>query len=108
MGTGGAEFNCLLEHAVGGENSNIDFAKHAEAMGATALKVASIAELEEALAKRHDIKGPYVVVIDTDPYPSTEPGGTWWEVGTPEVSDRAEVNEARARYEANKKLQRAD
>ncbi|PWG16955.1 3D-(3,5/4)-trihydroxycyclohexane-1,2-dione acylhydrolase (decyclizing) [Salibaculum griseiflavum] len=108
MGTGGAEFNCLLEHAVGGENSNIDFAKHAEAMGATALKVASIVELEEALAKRHDIKGPYVVVIDTDPYPSTEPGGTWWEVGTPEVSDRAEVNEARARYEANKKLQRAD
>lgn len=80
----------------------------AGAMGATRVKVCSIAELEEALAKRADAKGPYVIVIDTDPYPSTEPGGTWWDVGVPEVSDRAEVNAARANSETNKKLQRAD
>ena len=108
MGCGGAEFNNLLDHAIGGENSKIDFAKHAEAMGATALKVASIAELEEALAKRGTINGPYVVVIDTDPYPSTEPGGTWWDVGVPEVSDRAEVKAAYAGYVEKKKKQRAD
>ena len=108
MGTGGAEFNNLLDHAIGGENSNIDFAKHAEAMGAVSVKVGSIAELEEALAKRAGAKGPYVIVIDTDPYPSTEPGGTWWDVGVPEVSTRADVNAARAQYEINKKLQRAD
>ncbi|MDA7428998.1 3D-(3,5/4)-trihydroxycyclohexane-1,2-dione acylhydrolase (decyclizing) [Primorskyibacter aestuariivivens] len=108
MGTGGAEFNCLLDHAIGGENSKIDFAAHAAAMGATSVKVGSIAELEEALAKRHEIKGPYVVVIDTDPYPSTEHGGTWWEVGVPEVSGRDEVRAARAKYEANKATQRAD
>lgn len=108
MGCGGAEFNNLLDHAIGGENSNIDFAKHAEAMGATSVKVTSIAELEDALAKRDSIKGPYVVVIDTDPYPSTEPGGTWWDVGVPEVSDRAEVNAAFTGYALNKKKQRAD
>ena len=108
MGCGGAEFNNLLDHAIGGENSSIDFAKHAEAMGAVSLKVGSIAELEEALAKRAEAKGPYVIVIDTDPYPSTEPGGTWWDVGVPEVSGRGEVNSARAKYETNKKLQRAD
>lgn len=108
LGCGGAEFNNLLDHAIGGENSNIDFAKHAEAMGATSLKVGSIAELEEALSKRSAAKGPYVIVIDTDPYLSTEPGGTWWDVGVPEVSEREEVNEARARYETNKKRQRAD
>ena len=108
MGCGGAEFNNLLDHAIGGENSNIDFAKHAEAMGATSVKVGSIAELEEALAKRGEIKGPYVVVIDTDPYPSTEPGGTWWDVGVPEVSGRPEVNAAYAGYVENKKKQRAD
>jgi 3D-(3,5/4)-trihydroxycyclohexane-1,2-dione acylhydrolase (decyclizing) len=51
---------------------------------------------------------PYVVVIDTDPYPSTEHGGTWWEVGIPEVSDRAEVRAAHEKYVSNKKLQRAD
>ena len=108
MSTGSAEFNNLLDHSIGGENSNIDFAKHAEAMGAVSVKVSSIAELEEALAKRAGAKGPYVIVIDTDPYPSTEPGGTWWDVGVPEVSERAEVNAARANYETNKKTQRAD
>ena len=108
MGTGGAEFNCLLDHTIHEQPSQIDFAAHAAAMGATSVKVGSIAELEEALAKRHDIQGPYVVVIDTDPYPSTEHGGTWWEVGVPEVSEREEVNAARARFEASKSLQRAD
>jgi 3D-(3,5/4)-trihydroxycyclohexane-1,2-dione acylhydrolase (decyclizing) len=108
IGCGGAEFNNLLDHAIGGENSNIDFAKHAEAMGATSIKVGSITELEEALSKRSAAKGPYVIVIDTDPYPSTEPGGTWWDVGVPEVSERTQVNAARANYETNKKLQRAD
>ena len=108
MGTGGAEFNNLLDHAVHANPSAIDFAKHAEAMGAVSVKVGSIAELEEALAKRHDKTVPYVVVIDTDPYPSTEHGGTWWEVGVPEVSDRAEVRAAHEKYVSNKKLQRAD
>ena len=108
MGTGGAEFNNLLDHTVHEVPSAIDFAKHAEAMGATALKVSSIAQLEDALAKRSGVKGPYVIVIDTDPYPSTEHGGTWWEVGVPEVSDRAEVNDARAAFDRNKMTQRAD
>ncbi len=99
MGTGGAEFNNLLDHTVHETASNIDFAAHAAAMGATSVKVSSIAELEDALAKRGDISGPYVVVIDTDPYPSTEYGGTWWEVAVPEVSTRPEVNEKRAAYE---------
>ncbi|APX17982.1 3D-(3,5/4)-trihydroxycyclohexane-1,2-dione acylhydrolase (decyclizing) (plasmid) [Phaeobacter inhibens] len=108
MGAGGAEFNNLLDHAIGGKNSDIDFAKHAEAMGATSVKVGSIVELEEALARRASIKGPYVVVIDTDPYPSTESGGTWWDVGVPEVSERAEVNAAHDKYIQNKQTQRAD
>ncbi|MEN8659499.1 3D-(3,5/4)-trihydroxycyclohexane-1,2-dione acylhydrolase (decyclizing) [Marivita sp.] len=108
MGTGGAEFNNLLDHAVHANPSAIDFAKHAEAMGAVSVKVSSIAELEEALAKRHDQTVPYVVVIDTDPYPSTEHGGTWWEVGVPAVSDRAEVRSAYEASVTKKKLQRAD
>ncbi|MBK6465619.1 MAG: 3D-(3,5/4)-trihydroxycyclohexane-1,2-dione acylhydrolase (decyclizing) [Rhodobacter sp.] len=99
MGTGGAEFNNLLDHAVHETPSAIDFAAHAAAMGATSVKVGSIAELETALAKRDTVKGPYVVVIDTDPYPSTPHGGTWWEVAVPEVSQRKEVNAKRAAYE---------
>ena len=99
--TGGAGFNNLLKDARGGSNSAIDFAAHAAAMGATAVKVATIAELESALARRHDAEGPFVVVIDTDPWPSTPHGGHWWDVAVPEVSPRAEVGAARAAYEAN-------
>lgn len=108
VGTGGAEFNNMLDHTVHQTPSAIDFAAHAGAMGATAVKVASIAELEAVLARRHEVKGPYVVVIDTDPNASTPHGGTWWEVGVPEVSDREQVQEAYKGYIVNKQTQRPD
>jgi len=108
MGTGGAEFNNLLKDAVHETPSAIDFAAHAASMGAASVKVSSISELEQALAKRGDITGPYVIVIDTDPYPSTPHGGSWWEVGVPEVSVRSEVNDAHEKYIEDKKTQRAD
>ncbi len=100
MGTGGAEFNNLLDTAVHEHPSNIDFAAHAGSMGAAAVHVSSIDELEDALARAKEAPGPFVVVIDTDPYPSTEFGGSWWNVAVPEVSPRAEVNEKREAYEA--------
>jgi len=106
MGTGGVEFNNLLKDAVHETPSAIDFAAHAASMGATSVKVSSISELEEALAKRGDITGPYVIVIDTDPYPSTPHGGSWWEVGVPEVSVRSEVNDAWETYRQGKATQK--
>ncbi|KJZ22078.1 3D-(3,5/4)-trihydroxycyclohexane-1,2-dione acylhydrolase (decyclizing) [Tritonibacter mobilis] len=99
MGTGGAEFNNLLDHSHHVTPSNIDFAAHAASMGAAAVHVSSIAELEEALSRAKSAKGPFVVVIDTDPYPSTPDGGHWWDVAVPEVSERAEVRAKRAEYE---------
>ncbi len=99
MGTGGAEFNNLLDHSHHVTPSNIDFAAHAASMGAAAVHVSSIAELEEALSRAKVAKGPFVVVIDTDPYPSTPDGGHWWDVAVPEVSERAEVRAKRAEYE---------
>lgn len=98
-GTGGAEFNNLLDHSHHVTPSNIDFAAHAASMGAAAVHVSSIAELEEALSRAKSAKGPFVVVIDTDPYPSTPDGGHWWDVAVPEVSERAEVRAKRAEYE---------
>ena len=108
IGTGGAEFNNLLDHSVHSQPSAIDFAAHAASMGATSVKVTSIADLELALSKRGDVAGPYVVVIDTDPYPSTEHGGTWWDVAVPQVSKRDKINAARSAYEINKTKQRTD
>ncbi len=105
MGTGGAEFNNLYAHARVEQQPQIDFAAHAAALGATAVKAGSIAELETALAKRSGIAGPYVIVIETDPYPSTPHGGHWWDVAVPEVSTRQQVTKARATYETKLKDQ---
>jgi 3D-(3,5/4)-trihydroxycyclohexane-1,2-dione acylhydrolase (decyclizing) len=105
-GTGGAGFNNLLDDSYHINPSHIDFAAHAGAMGAQAVKVSNIAELEAAITAAKGAKIPHVVVIDTDPGPGTESGGTWWEVGVPEVSMRPQVNEARASYEKNQKKQR--
>ena len=95
--TGGAEFNNLLDPA---SPVRIDYAAHARAMGAEAVHAGSVGELEAALARRGEARGPFLVAIDTDPDPSTPHGGHWWDVAVPEVSERAEVREARAAYEA--------
>ena len=105
-GTGGAGFNNLLDDSYHVNPSHIDFAAHAGAMGARAMKVASIAELEAQLTAAKGSKIPVVIVIDTDPWPSTEAGGAWWEVGVPEVSTRADVQASRANFEKNKKIHR--
>ncbi len=105
QGTGGAPFNNLLDDSHHVNPSHIDFAAHAGAMGAKAVKVASIPELEAALTEAKGAAIPVVIVIDTDPAPSTAAGGTWWDVAVPEVSARAEVRAARARYEENTKKQ---
>lgn len=102
-GTGGAEFNNLLDTAHHVNASAVDFVAHAAAMGATAAKAGNIADLEAQLAKARDTGRPYVIVIDTDPYPTTPDGGHWWEVAIPEVSERAEVRAARSEYEAKLK-----
>lgn len=99
MGAGGAEFNNLIEHSYKVSDSWIDFVAHARSMGAEAVKVGSVAELEEALARRHDKTGPYLILIDTTPYPPREVGGFWWDVAVPEVSKRREVVDARRDYE---------
>lgn len=105
MATGGAEFNNLFAHARQAEPPQIDFVAHAASLGAHAEKAGSIGELENALSRARDADGPFVVVIDTDPYPSTEAGGHWWDVAVPEVSQRTEVQQARASYEAARQSQ---
>ncbi|WP_374384121.1 3D-(3,5/4)-trihydroxycyclohexane-1,2-dione acylhydrolase (decyclizing) [Dongia sp.] len=96
---GGRPFNNLFEDVKRVRDVKIDFAAHAAAMGAVAEKVNSIADLEAALtrAKGHDRTS--VIVIDTDPLDSTPDGGAWWDVPVPEVSTRAQVDAARAKYE---------
>lgn len=97
--TGGAAFNNLLDDAVHVNPAHIDFAAHAAAMGAIGVKVRDINALEAAIAAARMADIPTVIVIDTDPAPSTEAGGSWWDVAVPEVSVRPEVARAREKYE---------
>jgi 3D-(3,5/4)-trihydroxycyclohexane-1,2-dione acylhydrolase (decyclizing) len=106
MATGGANFNNLLKDAAHEVLPEIDFAKHAEAMGAWSKKVASIAELESGLKEAAGVERTTVLVIDTDPLITTEAGGHWWDVAVPEVSVRPQVNAARKEYEEALKRQK--
>jgi 3D-(3,5/4)-trihydroxycyclohexane-1,2-dione acylhydrolase (decyclizing) len=71
-------------------------------MGALAENVRTIPELEAALQRARAADRTYVVCIETDPARTTDEGGCWWEVAVPEVSDRADVQRARAQYMADK------
>lgn len=64
-----------------------------------AVKVASIAEFECAASAAKENDRTTVLVIETDPQIATKPGGHWWDVPVPQVSQRDEVNLARANYE---------
>lgn len=97
--TGGESFNNLLQHTNHVTLPDIDFAAHAASLGAEAVKVKGIGELEDALRKARNAERSSVIVIDTDPLASTDAGGHWWDVAVPEVSVRAEVNTARKEYE---------
>jgi 3D-(3,5/4)-trihydroxycyclohexane-1,2-dione acylhydrolase (decyclizing) len=104
--TGGESFNNLLEHARHETMPEIDFAAHARAMGAKAEKVASTSELEAAMGRARKSDRTSVIVIETDPYKTTEAGGFWWDVAVPEVSTRPKVRAARKSYEKSTVMQR--
>jgi 3D-(3,5/4)-trihydroxycyclohexane-1,2-dione acylhydrolase (decyclizing) len=96
---GGAGFNNLVRDVDHKANDVwIDFAAHARSLGAEAEKVGGIGDLELALERAKASDRTYVVVIDTDPVPTTEEGGAWWDVVVPETSSRAQVREAREGY----------
>jgi 3D-(3,5/4)-trihydroxycyclohexane-1,2-dione acylhydrolase (decyclizing) len=92
--TGNASFNNLLGGASGGP----DFAAHARALGAEAVKVPDLAALAQELTHSRAQQHTTVLVIETDPAASTAAGGCWWDVPVPAVSARAEVRAAREHY----------
>ncbi|KQT84104.1 3D-(3,5/4)-trihydroxycyclohexane-1,2-dione acylhydrolase (decyclizing) [Aurantimonas sp. Leaf443] len=106
MECGGANFNNMLADTHHVELPRIDFAAHARSMGAHALKVASIAELEQALRETKYEPRTTVIVIDTDHLATTTAGGHWWDVAVPQVSQRPAVERARAAYDKARAFQR--
>ena len=78
---GGKEFNCLFESSKVENVKKIDFAKHAESLGATGENVNSINELEQAFIRAKKSKSTYIISIKTDGYQWLE-GSAYWESPT--------------------------
>lgn len=83
----------------------VDYAAHAESMGAHVERVETLDALEAAFARARASDRTAVIVMRTDPATWTG-GDAWWDVGVPEVSDQEEVRIAKAEHEAERKHQR--
>jgi 3D-(3,5/4)-trihydroxycyclohexane-1,2-dione acylhydrolase (decyclizing) len=106
--TGNESFNNLLEDCPTiPEAFGVDFAAHAASMGATSEKVSNPAELGEAFKRAKASDKTYVIVMDVDAYEGwTTEGHTWWEVGTPHVSESENIREKHLEIEAERAKQR--
>ena len=106
--TGNESFNNLLEDCPTIPQAfGVDFMAHAASMGATAEKVANPAELGEAFKRAKASDKTYVIVMDVDPFEGwTTEGHTWWEVGTPHITDDDNVRKAHVDWESSRSKQR--
>jgi 3D-(3,5/4)-trihydroxycyclohexane-1,2-dione acylhydrolase (decyclizing) len=109
VGTGNAPYNNLIKdcHDVEAPFA-VDFAAHARALGAEAETVDSLAELRDAFVRAKAAKRTYLISLKVDPHEGwTTEGHAWWEIGGPEVSERAEVVAAKRATEDGRYAQRA-
>ena len=106
--TGNESFNNLIaDTPTATQQFTVDFEAHAASMGALAETVANPAELADAFKRAKAADRTSVIVMKVDPYEGwTTEGHTWWEVGTPEVSDSAKVRDAHDDVEAVRAKQR--
>ncbi len=102
---GGKEFNCLFESSNTPNLIGINFAQHAESMGAKSEQVSSISELEEAFKRAKKSKVTYVISIKTHSYQWLE-GSAYWESPTLEISSTKENEEALKLHKEGKSKQR--
>ncbi len=102
---GGKEFNCLFNSSKAPNLVPVNFAKHAESMGAKSEEVSSISELEEAFkrAKKSDVT--YLISIKTHSYEWLE-GSAYWESPTLEMPSTKENEDALKLHKEGKSKQR--
>ncbi len=102
---GGKEFNCLFESSKVDNLKNIDFAKHAESLGATGENVSSVSDLEAAFVRAKKSKSTYVISIKTDGYQWLE-GSAYWESPTLQKTSTKENEKALKEHLEGKSKQR--
>lgn len=90
-----------------GQEMQLDFVKICQGMGAKALEVRTLPELQAALADARAGTETVCIVVQTDWHERVRGyANSWWEMATPVVSEMPAVNEARVEFDANKGRQR--
>lgn len=107
LNQGGASFNNMIAASNVKAPFAVDFALHAQSMGAQVERASTLDEFAAALARARLAERTTIIAIKTDPSSWTE-GGCFWEVGVPEVSVRSEVIEAHHAMAEGKTNQKAD
>ena len=99
--------NLLKDSRVLNKNNplHVDFAKHAESMGALSRHCDTLADLAAAMEWAQTTDRTTVISINSDAYTWT-PGGADWYVGVPEINERESIREARKGQEAFRAKQR--
>ena len=105
--TGNESFNNLIaDTPTATRQVSVDFEAHARAMGAEAETV-EMSGLAEAFKRAKASNKTYVICAKVDPYEGwTTEGHTWWEVGTPHVTDNPKVHAAHLEQEETRARQR--
>ena len=106
--TGNESFNNLISDTpTVPDPFAVDFEAHARSMGAEAETVSNPAELGEAFKRAKAADKTSVIVMKVDAYEGwTTEGHTWWEVGTPHVTDNPKVKAAHEEWESTRSKQR--
>ena len=104
--TGNRSFNNLLKDCESDDGHPVvNFALHAESLGANSEYVENIDELESALERARSSSKSYLISLVTDSHKISPEGGCWWEVAVPEVSSNEKGEEIYESYKKAKKKQ---
>ena len=106
--TGNESFNNLLaDSPTIPEAFRVDFVAHAASMGAHSAYVDTPDQLAQAFKAAKAADKTSVIVMNVDAYEGwTTEGHTWWEVGTPHVTNNPKVREKHLEIEASRSKQR--
>lgn len=81
---------------------DIDFAQHAQSMGARVWQPRTSTGLRQALEEARAETGCCVIVVKVDRDTFLPPSGAWWDAAPPEVSTSPETALLRAEYERDR------
>jgi len=106
--TGNESFNNLIKDCPTVDKPfAVDFEAHAASMGANAETVKNPTELGEAFKRAKASDKSTVIVMQVDAFEGwTTEGHTWWEIGTPHVTDNDKVRAAHEDWESTREKQR--